>query len=184
MEDTQIIELYFARDQQAIQETGQKYGRLCFSVAHNILHSKEDSEECVNDTYLGAWNAIPPKQPNSLTAFLCKITRNLSLKRLDYNKARKRSPEVLLSFEELETVLADEQIQPQVSDEDIAEAISRFLQSESPEHRNVFLRRYWFCDSIQSIAQRYSFREGKVKSILYRTRIRLKDYLEKEGIAT
>ena len=183
MEDTQIIELYFARDPQAIRETGQKYGRLCFSVAHNILHSAEDSEECVNDTYLGAWNAIPPKKPNRLMAFLCKITRNLSLKRLDYNTAQKRSPDLLVSFEELESVLSDDAIQPQISDEDIAGAISRFLQSESPESRTVFLRRYWFCDSIKSIAQRYSFRESKVKSILYRSRTRLKDYLVKEGIA-
>lgn len=183
MEDTQIIELYFARNPQAIQETGQKYGRLCFSVAHNILHSAEDSEECVNDTYLGAWNTIPPQNPNRLMAFLCKITRNLSLKRLDYNTAQKRSPELLISFEELESVLPDEAIQSRISDEDIAGAISRFLQTESAESRTVFLRRYWFCDSIKSIAQRYSFRESKVKSILYRTRTRLKDYLVKEGIA-
>lgn len=182
MDDAQIIELYFARNERAIRETGRKYGRLCFSIAHNILYSIEDSEECVSDTYLGVWNAIPPKQPHNFMAFLCKITRNLSLKRLDYNTALKRNQELTASFDELESVLTDQQIADGVCDEEIGAAISRFLRAESTENRVVFLRKYWFCDSIKTIAKAYGFREEKVKSMLYRTRNRLKDYLEKEGI--
>ncbi len=183
MEDVQIIKLYFARDEKAIQETEHKYGRLCFRIAHNILYNIEDSEECVNDTYLGAWNTIPPKNPKNFMAFLCKITRNLSLKRLDYHMAQKRNPELLASFDELEAVLPDRQIEARVRDEDIGAAISRFLKTESADSRNVFLRKYWFCDSIKTISRQYSFSEGKVKSMLHRTRKRLKKYLEKEGIA-
>lgn len=183
MEDFQIIALYFARDEAAIHETGNKYGRLCFSIAKNILSNIEDSEECVNDTYLGAWNTIPPKKPDNFMAFLCKITRNISLKRLDYNLAQKRTPELLTSFDELEELLPDNQIENQILDEDIGLAISRFLQMENPESRNIFLRKYWFCDSIKTISKAYGFREEKVKSVLYRTRNRLKEYLKKEGIA-
>ena len=183
MEDFQIIALYFARNETAIHETSNKYGHLCFLIAENILSNMEDSEECVNDTYLGVWNSIPPKRPDNFMAFLCKITRNLSLKRLDYNRAQKRTPELLTSFDELEAVLPDHQIENQVSDEDIALTISRFLQMEAPESRNVFLRKYWFCDSIKTISEAYGFREEKVKSMLYRTRNRLKGYLKKEGIA-
>lgn len=183
MDDLTIIELYFARNQTAIQETDVKYGKLCFRVAHNILSSIEDSEECVNDTYLSTWNAIPPTRPKNLMAFLCKITRNLSLKRLDYNLAQKRTPELVISFEDLEAVLPDRQIPESVRDQDIGAAISRFLKTESADSRNVFIRKYWFCDSIKTISEEYGFREGKVKSMLHRTRRRLKDYLEKEGIA-
>lgn len=183
MEDFQIIELYFARDEAAIRETGSKYGRLCFQIAQNILFNIEDSEECVNDTYLAAWNAIPPKKPNNFMAFLCKIARNLSLKRLDYNMAQKRTPELLSSFDELEEVLSDSQIEERICNEDIGAAISQFLKTESTESRNVFIRKYWFCDSIKTISKTYGFREEKVKSMLHRTRNRLKDFLKKEGIA-
>ena len=183
MEDFQIIDLYFARNELAIQETSSKYGNLCFRIAHNILRDTEDSKECVNDTYLGAWNSIPPKKPKHFMAFLCKIARNLSLKRLDYNLAQKRNPELVVAFEELETVLPDDQINEQVSDQEIALAISRFLKAEPADYRNAFVRKYWFCDSIKNIAKEYGVSEGKVKSMLYRTRNRLKDYLSKEGIA-
>ncbi len=183
MEDHQIIQLYEARKEQAIQETDVKYGRLCFQLAHNILWNREDAEECVNDTYLGVWNAIPPQKPHCFTAFLCKITRNLSLKRLDYNLAQKRAPNLLVSFEELEGVLADDQIGNAVEDQEIGEAISRFLQSEPEDSRRVFLRKYWFFDSIQTISAASGFGEAKVKSMLFRTRKRLKAYLKKEGIA-
>ncbi len=183
MEDFQIIKLYFARDEMAIKETEYKYGCLCFRIAHNILFNIEDTEECVNDTYLGAWNAIPPKNPNNFMAFICKITRNLSLKRLDYNMAHKRTPELIASFDELEWVLSDNQIEDKVCDEDIGAAISKFLKTELAENRNIFIRKYWFCDSIKTISEEYGFSEEKVKSMLYRTRNRLKDYLVKEGIA-
>lgn len=182
MEDAQIVALYFARDERAIKETSSKYGRLCFSIAHNILRSAEDSEECVNDTYLGVWNTIPPQKPTHFMAYLCKITRNLSLKRLEYNSAQKRTTDLMVSFEELEAVLSDNQIRNNMENEELGAAISRFLRTESAESRNVFLRKYWFFDSISDISERYGFSTGKVKSMLHRTRNRLKLYLRKEGI--
>ena len=182
MDDSKIIELYFARNEQAIRETASKYGKLCHSIAYNILNNHEDSEECVNDTYAGVWKAIPPAKPNSLMAFVCKITRNLSLKRLEFMKREKRSSSILLSLEELESVLPDERYAPDVSDEDVGKLISEFLYTQKEEVRNVFIRKYYFFDSIGEIAERYSFTESKVKNMLFNTRNKLKDYLIKEGI--
>lgn len=182
MEDREIIDLYFARDEQAIGQTETKYGRICMSIAGNILHSREDSEECVNDTYLTAWNQIPPTRPRILPAFLCKITRNLSLKRLEQNNALKRSPEILISFDELSYVLPDHRIDSEMQEEQLGWIISEFLRTEKREARNVFLRKYWFFDSIGEITQLYGYSETKVKSMLMRTRNRLRDYLKKEGI--
>ncbi len=182
MDDLMIIELYFARDEQAIKETDIKYGRLCFTVAVNILGNDEDSEECVNDTYLSVWNKIPPTRPNNFMAFICKITRNLSIKRLDYNKARKRTPESFVSFTELEDVLPDNSILPEIENAEIGKLISEFLKHEKPESRAVFIRKYWFFDSVSDIAARYSFTESKVKNMLYHSRNKLREYLKKEGI--
>ncbi|MBQ8310694.1 MAG: sigma-70 family RNA polymerase sigma factor [Clostridia bacterium] len=182
MDDLHIIELYFARDEQAIKETDMKYGKLCYRIAYNILHCKEDAEECVNDTYIGAWNAIPPTKPNHLTAFLCRITRNLSFKRLEAVTRQKRAHAITVSLDELAEVLPDESIRNDVSDEAIGRLISEFLRGEKEDVRNVFLRKYWFCDSIGEIAERYSFTESKVKNMLYHTRNKLKKYLIKEGI--
>lgn len=182
MDDLMIIELYFARDEKAITETDIKYGRLCFTVAINILGNDEDSDECVNDTYLSVWNKIPPTRPNNFMAFICKITRNLSIKRLDYNKARKRSPESIVSFSELEDVLPDNHIAPDVENAEIGKLISEFLNREKPDSRAVFIRKYWFFDSVSDIAARYSFSESKVKNMLYHSRKKLRDYLRKEGV--
>lgn len=182
MDDLKIIELYFARNEQAIKETDIKYGRLCSTVAINILGNDEDSEECVNDTYLSVWNTIPPTRPNNLMAFICKITRNISLKRLEYNKAMKRTPESIVSFTELEDVLPDNSIMPDVENERIGKLISDFLYHEKPDVRAVFIRKYWFFDSISDIAARYSFTESKVKNMLYHSRNRLREYLRKEGV--
>ena len=182
MNDLNIIELYFARDEQAIKETEIKYGRLCLSVAYNILNNNEDSEECVNDTYMGVWNAIPPTRPSNFMAFVCKITRNLSLKRLETQARQKRSQATLVSLDELAQVLSDESIADGVSDEDIGKLISDFLRNEKEEIRNVFIRKYYFFDSIGDIALRYSFTESKIKNMLHHTRKKLKDYLIKEGV--
>lgn len=182
MDDLRIIELYFERNEQAIKETDLKYGKLCHSIAYNILNNREDSEECVNDTYVGVWNAIPPTRPNNFIAFICRITRNLSLKRLEFIKREKRSAEVLLSFEELAAVLPDERYAPNISDEDIGKVISKFLRNEKEDAKNVFIRKYYFFDSIGEIAKRYSFTESKVKNMLFYTRNKLKDYLIKEGV--
>lgn len=182
MEDDKIIALYFDRDEQAIRETDIKYGRLCHKVAQNILNDPEDSEECVNDTYLSLWNTIPPTRPTRFMAFLCKIVRNLSLKRLDYNLARKRNAGVLVSLSELEAVLPDDRFAPGLEDAEIGRLISDFLRTEKQEARAVFIRRYYFFDSVSEIAKRYSFTESRVKTMLLRTRNRLRIYLQKEGV--
>ena len=182
MDDNQIIELYFARSEQAIKETDAKYGKLCFSVANRILENNEDSEECVNDTYLNAWNKIPPTRPNHLSAFLCKITRLISLKKLEFSSALKRTSTVIASFEELEGVLQDQKISPATAAEDLGKLISAFLRREKEDVRNIFLRKYFFCDSVSEIAERYRLNENTVKSMLFRTRNRLREYLRKEGV--
>ena len=182
MDDLQIIELYFARDEHAIKKTDRKYGKMCFRVAKNLLFNNEDSEECVNDTYLTVWNKIPPTRPNNFIAFICKITRNLSLKRLEISNAMKRSAGTIISMSELEKALPDQCIAPDVEDEELGKLISAFLWSEKALDRNVFLRKYWFFDSISDIAARYSMNENSVKSMLFRSRNRLREFLRKEGI--
>lgn len=182
MDDLRIIDLYFERNEQAITETAAKYGKLCHSIAYNVLNNHEDSEECVNDTYIGMWNAIPPARPNNFTAFICRIARNLSLKRLEFLKREKRSADVVLSLDELAAVLPDDQYAPDVSDEDVGKLISQFLRTQKEDVRNVFIRKYYFFDSIKEIAVRYSFTESKVKNMLFYTRNKLKDYLIKEGV--
>lgn len=182
MNDLRIIELYFERDEQAIKETDAKYGKLCHSIAYNILNNHQDCEECVNDTYVGVWNAIPPTRPHNFISFICKIVRNLSLKRLEFMKREKRSADMLVSFEELAAVLPDDRYAPNVSDEYVGKVISKFLLSQKENVRNVFIRKYYFFDSIGEIAERYSFTESKVKNMLFYTRNKLKDHLIKEGV--
>lgn len=182
MTDEKIIQLYFDRNEQAITQTAEKYGRLTNSIAYNILNNREDAEECVNDTYAGLWNAIPPEKPRNFTAFICKIARNLSLKRLEYLTREKRSPDITLSLEELSDILPDNRYSPEISEEDIGKAISDFLRTEKQDSRNVFIRRYYFFDSVKEISKRFDFTESKVKNMLFATRNKLKDYLIKEGI--
>lgn len=183
MDDLRIVELYFARKEEAIQETDAKYGKLCFKIAYNILNNREDSQECVNDTYMGAWNAIPPTRPDNFSAFLCKITRNLSFKRLEFLTREKRSPALLVSLEELEAILPDETLTPDYTEEELGKKISIFLRTLKENDRNIFIRKYYFFEPIKEIAGQYSFSEGKVKTILFRTRTKLKEYLIKEGFA-
>ena len=182
MEDAQIIELYFARNECAIKETDEKYGKICLHIANNILDNEEDAKECLNDTYLSVWNQIPPTQPQNFMAFICKIVRNLSLKKLEYLYAKKRNPNVVVSLSELEIILADRHVMSPMEDEEIGKLISNFLRKEKEDSRNVFIRRYWYFDSVGDIAKRYGFSESKVKSMLHHTRNRLRKYLEKEGV--
>ena len=182
MDDLKIIELYFERNENAIKETENKYGRLCFNIAKNILSDAEDAKECVNDTYLGLWNAIPPARPNNFTAFICKIARNISLKRFTFLTRDKRNTNMLVSLSELEDILSDESINGEFSDENIGKLISEFLWNEKEIARNIFIRKYYFFDSLSDIANQYSFTESKVKSILYRTRNKLKEYLIMKGV--
>ena len=182
MDDLMIIELYFARNEKAIQETDKKYGKLCFSVANNILSNIADSEECVNDTYLSVWNKIPPTRPKNFMAFICQIVRFLSMKKLDFNCALKRSQNMTVSYTELEDVLPSSHFSPDWEYTDIGKIISKFLWQEKEDSRNVFIRKYYFYDSISDIASRYSFTESKVKNMLYHSRIKLRKFLKKEGI--
>lgn len=183
MEDRQIIELYWSRAEEAIRETDAKYGRLCRYIAQNILASPEDSEECINDTWLGLWNAIPPQRPSRFSAFVGRITRNLALKRFDYLTAAKRCPEMVCSLEELgDCVSGRTGVEDELENRRVEETIDDFLRSLGEEKRTVFIRRYWYFDSIEHICRRTGYSQSKVKSMLYHTRQKLRDYLESEGI--
>ena len=185
MDDAQIIALYFDRDQQAIAETSAKYGASLFRLAHRLLRSPGDAEECVNDTYLRAWNAIPPTRPAVLYAWLGRVLRNLSLDRWERSRAEKRGGgELELLLGELGDCLpAPGTPERQMEEQETARLLSAFLRRLSPEARKMFLRRYWYGESLAEIAAALGCREGKVKSSLSRTRAKLKDYLEREGIA-
>jgi len=184
MEEKEIIELYWARSERAIRETAKKYGKFCHSIAYNILASHPDSEECVNDTYLHTWNAIPPTRPENLSAFLGKITRNLALKRYERDRAQKRGGgQVMLALEELGECIPDpEGLDRQMEDRELACLLNRFLAGLNGENRKIFLRRYWQFCTVKEIAALYGISESKVKMSLMRTRGKLKSYLEKEGI--
>lgn len=182
MEDAQIIRLFFDRNPEAIEQTKQKYGSLCHTIAHRLLQNHEDAEECVNDTYLALWDAIPPATPSPLSAFSAKITRNLAMKRLEHLSAAKRKTEAILSFDELSACLpASDDLSQQLQAQALRESITHFLEAQDPESRRIFLRRYFFFDSVKEIAMRYGISQSKVKSKLMRTRSKLKTYLIQEG---
>lgn len=184
MEDKDIIELYWNREEAAVSATAQKYGNYCYSVAYNILYNKEDAEESVNDTYLGAWNSIPPHRPEVLSSFLAKITRNVSLKRRRDKQVQKRGGgELSLAYEELaDCIPANHDIDVALEAKEIAVHINRFLSALPATERHVFICRYWYFDSITSISRQFGFRETKVKSMLLRTRNKLRNKLKKEGV--
>ena len=184
MEDKEIVTLYRNRDESAISATAQKYGNYCFSIAYNILYNKEDAEESVNDTYLSAWNSIPPHEPDILSSFLGKITRYVSLKRRRDKKAQKRGGgEIALAYEELaDCIPAKHDIDADLEAKEIALHINTFLSALPATERRIFVCRYWYFDSISSICLQFGFRETKVKSILFRTRTKLRNKLKKEGV--
>lgn len=184
MEDSQIIELYWRRSEDAIMETEKKYGKYCHYIAYNILRSREDAKECVNDTYFNTWKVIPPNRPNRLSVFLGKITRNLSLNKYKQIKTKKRGHgQVALVLDELqECIPARERLEDIVEGIVIEEVINGFLAGLSREARNIFLRRYWFFSSVKEIAADFSISESKVKVSLMRSRNLLKEMLQKEGI--
>lgn len=183
MEDNTIIELYWSRSELAIRETELKYGRLFHQIANNILHNPADAEECVNDVYLGAWNAIPPARPRILTAFLCRIARNLALKKYQQIHAARRNPAVAVSYEELEECLADGGSDDQnIADDQLADCINRFLDTLDGVSRQVFVRRYWYFDSVKEIMRRFRMSKSKVESMLFRTRKKLRTWIEEEGL--
>lgn len=183
MDDQAILDLYFARSESAISETAAKYGPYCYSIAWNILNNNEDAEESVSDTYLAAWNAIPPRRPNLFAAFLAKITRRLSVDRWRARTAYKRGGgEMDLALEELDYCLCSGD-SPELTLErkELARSVNRFLESLPEQDRSIFLCRYWYLDSIPRIAENFGFTPSKVSSLLHRLRIRLRAHLEKEG---
>ncbi len=184
MKDSEILDLYFERSESAIAATAEKYGKYCYTVAYNILHNREDSEECVSDTWLGAWNTIPPKKPNRFSVYLGKITRNFSLNRYrKYNAQKRGLGQSELVFSELEDCISDKQTpEEEIEQAVITEAINKFLYSKPEQKRNIFIRRYWYFYPIKDIAAAYKISESKVTSDLFRMRNELKIFLEKEGI--
>lgn len=182
MEDQQILALYWRRSEGAIVETAEKYGAYCRTIAYNILRNDEDSEECVNDTYLRAWETIPPQCPNNLGAFLGKIARNVSIDRYRHATAEKRGgSELTLALDELKFCVPDENGDPfdQVM---LSDLWNRFLASLPAQQRRIFMRRYWYVSSVREIADAYGMSESRVKMSLLRSRKRLKAFLEREGI--
>ena len=185
MKDIDIIKLYFARSQKAIEETDKKYGAYCNTIARNILCNSQDSEECVNDTYLKTWNSVPPKRPENLRTYLGRITRSLAINRYKMYSAEKRGGKgVELLLSELEGCIPSNMTVEEAVDEKLlVTLLEEFLKRQSDTKRKIFLRRYWYCESIAQIAKDFSVSESKVASVLYRMRLKLKEYLEKEGIS-
>ena len=185
MEDEKIVSLYWQRDEAAIYETERKYGRYLTRIAHNILNDLEDSRESVNDTYYAAWNSIPPQRPQMLTTYLGKLTRRISIDMLRKRTRDKRGgTEYTLSISELEGTLSAGNTTEEAMDEKLlGEAISNFLRDLSPDARNTFIGRYFFMDPLAEVARYCGMSESKAKSMLFRTRRKLKDYLLKEGFA-
>ena len=183
MTDEQIIGMYYDRREEALKETEARYGKYCFRVADAVLKNREDAEECVNDTWLRAWNAIPPAYPKCLRMFLAKITRNLSFNRYQLKHAAKRGDgEMEAVLEELGECVADRtDIEGQILAKELGQSITRFVYGLSEREGNVFVRRYFFMESAADIAKKYGLKENHVSVILSRTRKALKEYLEKEG---
>lgn len=183
MNDEQIIRLYFDRSEEAIRETAAKYGIYLHTIAKRILHNEEEAEESVNDTYHSAWNTMPPKEPNNLRLFLAKITRNISLDKLEYLLAKKRNSDMTILLEEIaECVPSGKSVERAMESAQITQAINTFLHTLDQDSRVLFVQRYWYAKSVREIAAERHDSESKVKSSLFRTRKRLKAYLEEEGI--
>lgn len=184
MEDQQIIDLYFTRSETAIAETERKYGNYCRTIAGNILRDDSDSEECVSDTWLRAWNVIPPQRPNILRAFFAKITRNLALDRCRRGAAKKRGGgELISALEELGDCVSGGDLESELERKALAEAINGFLRGLEETERELFLRRYWLTESVGEIAKRSGITANAVSLRLMRLRARLRETLEKEGIS-
>ncbi len=183
MDDDKIVALYHQRDEAAIAQTQDKYGTRLHRLSMNLVHHTQDAEECVNDTYLAAWNSMPPHKPQKLFAFLAKITRNLSLHRLDYRNADKRTAVIIeLSDELLQCIAHPSDGMGEFAEGEVAALISAFLRTADETAQALFVRRYWYGDSIRALAQEYGLSESNVKSNLFRTRNKLRDYLQKEGV--
>ena len=182
MDDSKIIELFFARNEDAIKHTDDTYGRRLFHLADNIVHNDQGAEESVNDTYMKAWDTIPPQRPEHFFAYIAKICRNFALKRIDWQKAKKRNAEVVTLTQEMENCIPDTYRDMEADERELGRILDAFLRTLTPENQMVFLRRYWYVDTIAEIAVRYGISESAVQMRLNRTRSKLAMYLAKEGI--
>lgn len=183
MEDSGILELYFLRSEQALRESDRKYGAYCGAIAYGILQNREDTEETVNDTWLSAWNAIPPRRPECLKGFLGRITRNGAIDRWRRRTAEKRGGEMVLALEELgECIPSGDNVEQQVQAAELGKVLEAFLQTLPEERRRMFLMRYWYLAPIREIAQRLGWTEGRVRTALHRIRKQLLVYLQERGM--
>ena len=183
MDDSKIVQLYWDRDEQAIPATSDKYGTYCISIAQNILGNQEDAEECVNDTYMSAWNSMPPHRPKILSVFLGKITRNLSLNRYKQNTASKRGGrEVPVVLDEIAELVSDTgSVEQEVDRKELVKAIDAFLDRLPTDKRSIFICRYWYFDSVSKIAARFGMTENHVSVTLNRLRVKLHNDLLERG---
>ena len=178
IDDEKIIELFFERSEQGIQELDIKYGKVCHKLSYNIVSNRQDAEECVNDSYLGAWNAIPPAKPDPLLTYICKIVRNISLKIYYRKEAAKRSSHYTIAMEEIEAcIAAPNTVEAEIEARELAHIIESFLDTLTMENRIIFMRRYWFYDSCKDIAEFVGLTEKNISVRLTRIRQKMKDYL-------
>ena len=183
IDDEKIIDLFWARDQQGIRELDMKYGKICHTLSYNIVNSRQDAEECVNDAYMGAWNAIPPAHPNPLLSYIVKIVRNLSLKIYWRKEAAKRSGQYKIALEEIEGCIAGpDNVEDEIEARELARIIQAFLDTLTLENRVIFMRRYWFADSCKDIAGLAGLTEKNVSVRLARIRKKMKQYLIERGV--
>ena len=183
LEDREIIRLFFERSEQAIGELDNKYGAAVTKTATNILHDRLDAEECVNDTYLGVWNSIPPQQPNPLVSYVCRIARNLAVSRLRSNAAVKRNSNFDLVLEELEDFIpSGADVEADYAYKELTAAIDRFVSSLNYDDRFLFVRRYWYADPVKDIAAMMHQRDARISLRLFRLREKLRIILKKEGL--
>ena len=183
MEDEKIIDLFFVRSEQAIRELDNKYGKICHNFSYNIVNSRQDAEECVNDAYLGAWNAIPPAKPNPLLSYIVKIVRNISLKIYYRKEAAKRSSHYAIAMEEIEAcIAAPNTVEAEIEARELARIIGDFLDTLTAENRVIFMRRYWFADSYKDIAEFVGLSEKNISVRLTRIRQKMKEYLAEREV--
>ena len=183
MTDKEIIALYFKRSENAIEQTDVKYGKLCHSISINILNDTRDSEECVNDTYLTLWNKIPPKEPNPFKAYICRIIKNLSLKKYEFNHAKKRNSEYEASLDELEECIPSGfDTEKNYENQLITEAINQWLESLPKEERVLFVKRYYYGASVKDLAMEFGYRENQMAQKMMKLRKKLRVFLIREGV--
>ena len=183
IDDEKIIEMFFGRSEQGIRELDIKYGKVCHNLSYNIVNNRQDAEECVNDAYLGAWNAIPPVRPNPLLSYIVKIVRNISLKIYWRKEAAKRSGHYKIALEEIEDYIADQKtVEDEIEARELARIIEEFLDTLTLENRVIFMRRYWFADSYKDIAEFVGLSEKNISVRLTRIRQKMKSYLAEREV--